>query len=135
MPASFDLLLVRDSSFDLSSPAVALATLTEAERLLERGELERAGERFELARRAFEALEDATGLANALFGLGKVLLGLEDPVCREVLEDAGTLAEDLGDERRVLDIEKLLRAAERAFEESPLSYVARSPRFARPPRV
>lgn len=104
--------------------ALAQASLADAEELLSRGLLEQAGERFQSAARVFDELGDTSGSANALLGLGKVLLGLEDPVCREVLEDAGTHLEDLGDEPRVQEVDKLLRVAQSSIEESPRSFVA-----------
>jgi len=102
---------------------VAAAALAEGEALLARDELEQAGERFQAAARAFDELGDAAGGARALLGLGRVLLGLEDPACREVLEDAGTWLEDLGDDAGVREVDQLLRAAESSFErESPRSF-------------
>ncbi|HSO35333.1 MAG TPA: hypothetical protein VLT33_22545 [Labilithrix sp.] len=101
--------------------ALAAAMLDQAEALLARDELEEAGARFQTAAHAFDAVGDAAGSARALLGLGRVLLGLEDPACRAVLEDAGTCFEDLGDEAGVRHVERLLRAAESSVE-------ARSPR-------
>lgn len=115
--------------------AEAAAAVEEAEDLLSRDLLEQAGERFMAASRAFDDLGDAAGSARALLGLGKVLLGLEDPACREVLEDAGTTLEDLGDEAKVLEIDRLLRAAEASIQESPRSFAAgRRPSTLPPPR-
>ena len=103
--------------------AIAAAALAEGEALLVTDALEQAGERFQAAARAFDELGDAAGAARASLGLGRVLLGLDDPACREVLEDAGTSLEDLGDEAGVRQIEQLLRAAESSFErESPRSF-------------
>jgi len=106
-----------------TTQAAAAIALAEAEALLERGMLEQAGERFQAASRCFDGIGDAAGSARALLGLGKVLLGLEDPICREVLEDAGTALEDLGDEAAVKEIDGLLRSAESSFA-SPKSFVA-----------
>ena len=100
------------------------AALASADQLLGHGLLEQAGERYQAAARAYDELGDAANGARALLGLGRVLLGLEDPTCREVLEDAGTALEDLGDEASVLEIDGLLRVAERSFEESPRSFHA-----------
>ena len=105
-------------------PALAQAALAEADGLLARGLLEQAGERYQAAARAFDELGDAAGGARALLGLGRVLLGLEDPNCREVLEDAGTFLEDLGDHAGVREIDGLLRVAEQSFDESPRSFHA-----------
>lgn len=104
--------------------ALAANALETGEALLARGLLEQAGERFQAAARAYDEVGDAAGGARALLGLGRVLLGLEDPVCREVLEDAGTWLEDLGDDERVREVDGLLRAAERSFDESPRSFHA-----------
>jgi tetratricopeptide (TPR) repeat protein len=104
--------------------AIAANALEAGERLLARGRLEQAAERFQVAARAYDELGDAASSARALLGLGRVLLGLEDPVCREVLEDAGTAYEDLGDEAAVREIDGLLRAAERSIDESPRSFHA-----------
>ncbi len=106
-------------SFDRA--ALAATMMQQAEALLARDALEEAGERFQTAAHAFEAVGDAAGCARALLGLGRVLLGLEDPACRAVLEDAGTCLEDLGDELGVRQVDQLLRAAEASIE-------ARSPR-------
>ncbi|MDB5216325.1 MAG: hypothetical protein JWO86_4252 [Myxococcaceae bacterium] len=104
--------------------ALAKNAFETGEALLARGLLEQAGERFQAAARAFDELGDAAGGAQALLGLGRVLLGLEDPVCREVLEDAGTWLEDLGDEAAVREVDNLLRIAERSIDESPRSFHA-----------
>ncbi|MDB4937345.1 MAG: hypothetical protein JWP87_4317 [Labilithrix sp.] len=104
--------------------ALAKNALDTAEELLSRGLLEQAGERFQAAARAYDELGDAAGGARALLGLGRVLLGLEDPVCREVLEDAGTWLEDLGDEAAVREVDGLLRVAEKSIDESPRSFHA-----------
>jgi hypothetical protein len=107
----------------LDRNGVADALLNEAEALLRRDELELAADRFQLAVQAFAELGDTAGTAEALLGLGRVLLGLEDPACRAVLEDAGTAFEDLGDEASVRKVEQLLRAAETSLEaESPRSF-------------
>jgi len=101
--------------------ALAATMMEQGEALLARHALEEAGDRFQTAAHAFEAVGDAAGCARALLGLGRVLLGLEDPACRAVLEDAGTCLEDLGDEVGVRQVDQLLRAAESSIE-------ARSPR-------
>ena len=104
--------------------ARAESALHVGEELLARGLLEQAGERFQAAARAYDELGDAANGARALLGLGRVLLGLEDPVCREVLEDAGTCLEDLGDEDAVREVDALLRIADRSIDESPRSFHA-----------
>lgn len=108
--------------------AVANAALAEGEALLGRDDLEQAGERFQAAARAFDELGDPAGAALALLGLGRVLLGLEDPSCRAVLEDAGTYLEDLGDDDGVRQVDQLLRAAEVSIaKESPRSFHSAGP--------
>ena len=103
--------------------ALAAAMLEQAEALLARDALEEATARFQTAAHAFDAVGDAAGSARALLGLGRALLGLEDPACRAVLEDAGTCFEDLGDEAGVRQVEQLLRAAESSIEAtSPRSF-------------
>jgi hypothetical protein len=104
--------------------ARAANALETAEELLSRGLLEQAGERFQAAARAYDEIGDSAGGARALLGLGRVLLGLEDPACREVLEDAGTWLEDLGDEAAVREVDGLLRIADRSIDESPRSFHA-----------
>lgn len=107
---------------------LAASALAAADALLARGLLEQAGERYQAAARGFDEIGDAAGSARALLGLGRVLLGLEDPVCREVLEDAGTVLEDLGEEAAVREVDGLLRVAEKSIDESPRSFHARSSR-------
>ncbi len=63
--------------------------------------------------------------AQARLELGRALLTLEDAACREVLEDAGTTFEELGDAARVVEIDALLRRAAIAIEESPRSFHGR----------
>jgi tetratricopeptide (TPR) repeat protein len=115
-----------ESGVRLVLPAEAAhAALAEGESLLKQGALEDALGHLESAARVFQRLRDAASTARALLGLGQVLLGLEDPRCREVLEDAGTLLEDLGDEPGVLRVDRLLRIAESSIAvESPRSFHA-----------
>jgi hypothetical protein len=114
------------ASVDLSAhrATLAAADLAAAEGFLARGLLEQAGERYLAAARAYDEHGDAAGAARARLGLGRVLLGLEEPVCRELLEDAGTFYEDLGDHATVREIDTLLRVAARSFESSPRSFHA-----------
>lgn len=65
---------------------------------------------------------DRLGSAQARLALGRALLALEDAACREVLEDAGTSFEELGEAARVVEIDALLRRAAIAIEESPRSF-------------
>lgn len=101
----------------------ALGALAQAEADLARGELERARAYFESAAAALRETEDRAARARALVGLGRVLLGLEEPASRDVLEDAGTLFEDLADESGMREVQKLLLIAEGSVErESPRSF-------------
>ncbi len=101
----------------------ARTALDEGEALLASGALEQARGYFQFARGAFERVDDRSGNARALLGLGRVLLGLEEPSSREALEDAGTVFEDLGDDEGMRHVEQLLRAAESSVErESPRSF-------------
>src|SRR5262245_57507112 len=65
------------------------------------GELDAARRAADEALSAFGDATDALAIAQASVDLGEALVILEDPTCREVLEDAGTLFEDLGDEEGV----------------------------------
>ena len=65
---------------------------------------------------------DRPRAAQARLELGRTLLGLEDPACRELLEDAGTMFEELEDAAAVVEIDALLRRAAIAIEECPRSF-------------
>lgn len=71
---------------------------------------------------AFGDATDAEAIARASVDLGEALVLLGDPTCREILEDAGTLFEDLGDDAGILRVDGLLRIAEASIEESPRSF-------------
>lgn len=90
------------------------------------GELDAARRAADEALALFGEARDAQAIARASFELGEALLALGDPTCRELLEDAGTLFEDLGDEQAVLRIDRLLRLAEASIEESPRSFSGRA---------
>jgi hypothetical protein len=101
----------------------ASAAMSTGEALLLLHEAHRARDCFEIAMRFFdEAGNDLARAAKARVGLAKALLALHDPSARTVLEDAGELFEDLGDEKSVLAIDFALRQAEAEFEESPRSF-------------
>lgn len=103
-----------------------LATIAEmAVRYARRGELDAARRASDEAMSAFADATDATAIAQASLDLGEALVILGDPTCRELLEDAGTLFEDLGDEDGVRRVDALLRAAQSTIEESPRSFHTR----------
>jgi hypothetical protein len=89
------------------------------------GELAAARHAADEALGMFRDAHDAAAIARASLDLGEALLVLGDPTCRELLEDAGTLFEDLGDEAAVLCVDALLRTAQASIEESPRSFQAR----------
>lgn len=103
-----------------------LGTIAEmAVRYARRGELDAARRAADEALSAFGDATDAQAIANASVDLGETLVVLGDPTCRELLEDAGTLFEDLGDEGGIRRVDALLRAAQATIEESPRSFQAR----------
>jgi hypothetical protein len=87
-----------------------------------RGELDAARRAADEALSAFGDASDAGAIAYASVDLGEALVLLGDPACREILEDAGTLFEDLGDEEGIRRVDGLLRTAEASIEESPRSF-------------
>jgi tetratricopeptide (TPR) repeat protein len=92
------------------------------ESLVQLGLYERAEHRLEEAVALADRASDTHLGARARLALGKVWLGLDDPSCRGILEDAGEMFEELGDVESVLAIDKLLRVAAHSFEESPRSF-------------
>jgi hypothetical protein len=85
-------------------------------------EMHSARECFELATGLFDfagALGDA---AHARIGLGTALRELCDPRARAVVEDAGEIFEELGDQAAVLQIDRVLREMQADFEECPRSF-------------
>lgn len=95
-----------------------------AVRYARRGELDAARRAADEALAAFGDATDPIAIAQASLDLGEALVILGDPTCREILEDAGTLFEDLGDEDGIRRVDALLRAAEASIEESPRSFHA-----------
>lgn len=85
----------------------------------------RAKSCFELAMRIADVEGDLAHAAQARVGLGKALLALHDPSARALLEDAGDIFEDIGDDKAALAIDVALRHAQAEFEESPRSFHAR----------
>jgi hypothetical protein len=90
------------------------------------GELERAV-------LTHEAEGNRVGAARARFALGRALLAASDPAGREILEDAGTCFEELGDEDAMLAVDLALRDASYTFEESPKSFQSGRHRSSVPP--
>jgi len=105
---------------------------TLGEVLLALSEAHRARERFDEAAAFFDEAADLEASANARVGLARAMTMLRDPVGRAVLEDAGTLFEEIGDHEaaKVIDIE--LRELTAVLEESPASFQAVTPRQRRP---
>lgn len=103
----------------------ARAALTTGEALLMLHEAHRAKGCFAIATRFFDTERDLPRAARARVGLAKALLALHDPSARPVLEDAGEIFEDIGDDQAVLAIDFALRQAQADFEESPRSFHAR----------
>jgi len=103
------------------------AALTTGEAFLLVQEPHRAKACFTTAARVFDGLQDLRKAAEARVGLAKALLALHDPSARAVLEDAGELYEELGDEEAVRAIDFALRQANAEFGESPRSFHAEAP--------
>lgn len=93
------------------------------------GNLDAARQAADEALAGFGDASDAGTIARASLDLGEALVILGDPTCREILEDAGTLFEDLGDDEGVVRVDALLRTAQATIEESPRSFQARRSRF------
>jgi tetratricopeptide (TPR) repeat protein len=106
--------------------ASARVSLLVGEALLPLHDAHRARDAFLSAARTFDEAGDLPGAARARFGLGRALQDLGDPSARVVLEDAGTLYEDLGDEEAMRAIDRALRVIAADLEESPKSFVAAS---------
>jgi hypothetical protein len=104
----------------------AEAGLKAGEAFLLLHEAHRAKGCFDIAIRSFDAERDLPHAAQARVGLAKALLALRDPSARAVLEDAGEIFEDLGDEEAVFAIDFVLRQAQADFDESPRSFHARA---------
>lgn len=74
---------------------------------------------------AEDAKTDRAAAARARFALGRALLALHDPAGRQLVEDAGSCFEELGDHAAVLAVDAALRSA--TIEESPRSFQSRPP--------
>lgn len=112
----------------LRSDRVLGAIAEMAVRYARRGELDAARRAADEALSAFRDATDAGAIAQASVDLGEALVVLGDPTCRELLEDAGTLFEDLGDDDGIRRVDTLLRTAQATIEESPRSFQARRTR-------
>jgi hypothetical protein len=105
----------------------ANAALATGDAFLQLHEAHRAKNCFEIAARHFDRTNDLAHAAEARVGLAKALLTLRDPSARQILEDAGELFEDLGNDARAREIDLQLRQAQAEFEcESPRSFHASS---------
>ena len=105
----------------------AKAALLAGDAFLQLHEAHRAKNCFELAARHFDRTNDLAHAAEARVGLAKALLTLRDPSARAILEDAGELFEDLGEDTRAREIDLQLRQAQAELEcESPRSFHASS---------
>lgn len=120
--ATEDALLVVDDVKDTRTLGEVSLLLGEA--LVSLHEAHRAMERLEVAVDCFDEIGAKAEGAKARFILAKAMLLLRDPAARAVLEDAGTLFEEIGDEEAVLAIDRALREAEADFatDESPRSF-------------
>jgi hypothetical protein len=103
-------------------------SFTLGEVLLTLSEAHRARERFDEAAAWFDEQGDLEAAAKAKVGLARAMTMLRDPVGRAVLEDAGTLFEELGNEEAVKLIDVELRELTAVLEESPTSFQAITPR-------
>lgn len=113
-------LIASRSSRDHELAANAAEAVGEAFMLLH--EAHRAKECFEITAHHFDDMGDVARAAKARVGLAKALLALHDPTGRAVLEDAGEMFEELGDERNAIAIDLALRQADADFEASPRSF-------------
>ena len=88
--------------------------------LVEVSEAARAQVRFEAAIAIFERQHDVRGAARARLSLARAMAALRDPTACAILEDAGTVFEDLGEEDVVSAIDLELR--EVSAELAPVSF-------------
>lgn len=116
--------------------AAARASLLVGDALLGLHEAHRAKAAFEEAAASFDDAEPTpqslSSAAQARLGLARALVMLGDPSARAVLEDAGTIFEEIGDDESVRAIDRELRMLQAHFEESPRSFHSASMRAASP---
>lgn len=116
--------------------AAARASLLVGDALLGLHEAHRAKAAFEQAARAFDENEPTpdslSAAAQARVGLARALTMLGDPSARAILEDAGTIYEELGDQAAVHAIDRELREIQAQLEESPRSFHSASMKAASP---
>jgi hypothetical protein len=110
-----------------ASPDSPFTTTPEAQRAPESDirELRRTSiDALERAVRVFDAQGDRASSAHARFELGLALIAEGEAAGREILEDAGTCFEEMGDETSVLAVDLALRGAADLIAESPRSFQA-----------
>lgn len=116
--------------------AAARASLLVGNALLGLHEAHRAKAEFEEAAASFDEVEPTPvslrSGAQARVGLARALFMLGDPSARAVLEDAGTIFEEIGDDEAVIAIDRELREMQATLEESPRSFHSASMRVAAP---
>lgn len=116
--------------------AAARASLLVGDALLGLHEAHRAKAAFGEAAASFDDAEPTpatlSGAAQARVGLARALVMLGDPFARAILEDAGTIYEELGDEEAVRAIDRELREIQASLDESPRSFHSASMRAASP---
>jgi hypothetical protein len=116
--------------------AAARASLLVGNALLGLHEAHRAKAEFQAAASSFDETEPTpvslSSAAQARVGLARALAMLGDPSARAVLEDAGTIFEELGDDVSVRAIDRELREIQATLEESPRSFHSASMRVASP---
>lgn len=100
------------------------AALLIGDALLLLSEAEHAKALFELAMNGLDDADDLHAAAGVRVGLAKALHQLRDPRARSVLEDAGELFEEMGDEVVTRSIDSTLRVVQRDIAESPRSFHA-----------
>jgi hypothetical protein len=106
--------------------AAAHASMATGEAFTLLHEIHRARDCFEIAVRLFDGARDIAHAARARVALADALLALHDASARAVLEDAGELYEDIGDESSARAIDMALRQAQAELEESPRSFHVRA---------
>lgn len=116
--------------------AAAHASLLVGNALLGLHEAHRAKAAFEEAAASFDDVDPTPvslrSAAQARVGLARALFMLGDASSRAILEDAGTIFEEIGDDEAVHAIDRELREMQATLEESPRSFHSASMRVAAP---